>query len=184
MPRPVLPRNAADRDTAVLAVERPVEVEVVLELPEKGQHVAPAPARGAARLPFLVIGRRTAVGHLAVDRGAAAQHARLFVFAQGRAPLAGIVVADDLGRDLEFGPVEARVEIGHARIAIQNFRRLVAGRCVLSRLAEQDLVGTCGGEPMGQHRSRRAAANDDEVVHFRRFPCFYTGFYSSFVPGR
>ena len=88
MPGPVLARDAADRDAAVLAVERPVEIEVALDLPEIGQHVVPAPARGAARFPFVVVGRRAAIGQLAVDRGAAAQHARLLVFAQGRAALA------------------------------------------------------------------------------------------------
>jgi hypothetical protein len=82
------------------------------------------------------------LANLAVDRGAAAQHPRLLVFAQRRAfVLPGIVVADDLGRDLEFGPVEARIEIGRAGIAVADFGRLVAGRRVLARLAEQDLVG-------------------------------------------
>ena len=78
---PVRLRNAADGNAAILAVVRPVEIEVVLDLLEVGQHVVPAPARGAARFPFVVVRRRAAVGHLAVDRGAAAQHARLLVFA-------------------------------------------------------------------------------------------------------
>ncbi len=142
VPGPVLLRDASDGDAAILAVERPVEIEVALDLLEVGQHVLPAPPRGAAGIPFVVIGRRAAVGHLAVDRGPTAQHARLLVLAQRRAILLGVVVADDLGRDLEFGPVEARIEIGHARIAIQNLGRLVAGRRVLSRLAEQDFVGS------------------------------------------
>ena len=141
MPGPVRSRDAPDRDAAILAVERAVEIEVALDLPEIGQHVVPAPARGAAGLPFVVVGRRAAVGQLAVDRGAAAQHARLLVFAQRRAILPRVVVADDLGRDLELGPVEARIEIGRARIAVADFGRLVAGRRVLARLAEQHLVG-------------------------------------------
>ena len=140
------------------------------------QHVVPAPARGAARLPFVVVGRRAAVGHLAVDRGPAAQHARLLVFAQRRAFRLGIVVADDLGRDLEFGPVEARIEIGRARIAVADFGRLVAGRGVLAGLAEQDLVGALGGEPVRQDRAGRAAADDDDSRTLRRFPfCFCQG---------
>ena len=91
MPGPVLARNAADRDAAILAVERSVEIEVALDLLEIGQHVLPAPARGAARFPFIVVGRCAAVGHLAVDRGAAAQHARLLVFAQRRAFARGLL---------------------------------------------------------------------------------------------
>ncbi len=171
MPCPLLPWDAADGDTAVFAVERSVEVEVALDLPEIGQHVLPAPACSAARFPFIVVGRRAAIGQLAIDRGAAAQHARLLIFAQGRAFL-GVVVADDLGRDLELGPVEARIEIGQARIAIPNLGRLVAGWSILSRLAEQDLVGAPGGEPVGQNGSGRAATNDNEVVHVWRFPLF------------
>ena len=91
MPGPVRLRNAADRDAAVLAVERPVEIEVALDLLEVGQHVLPVPARGAARFPLIVIGRRAAVGHLAVDRGAATQHARLLVFAQRRPASSGLL---------------------------------------------------------------------------------------------
>src|SRR3954462_3609940 len=100
MSRPVLPRDPANRDPAVLAMIRTVEIEVALDLFEEGQHVAPAPPRSAARFPFVVVGRRAAVGHLAVDRGAAAKHASLLVFAQGRTSFVRIVMADDLGRDL------------------------------------------------------------------------------------
>ncbi|MGY4302577.1 hypothetical protein ACVWXN_010672 [Bradyrhizobium sp. i1.4.4] len=81
MPRPVLTRNSAYRNSAVLAVVRAVEIEVALDLLEEGQHVVPAPAVGAPRVPFIVVGRCAAVGHLAVDRRAAAEHARLLVFA-------------------------------------------------------------------------------------------------------
>ena len=143
----------------------PVEIEVVLDFPEIGQHVVPAPAGGAARFPLVVIGRRAAVGHLAVDRGAAAQHARLLVFPQGWPGLVGIVVADDLGGDLEFGPVEARIEIRRSRIAVANFGRFVARRRVLAGFAEQDLVGAFGGQAMGHDGARRPAADDDVVVH-------------------
>src|SRR5438874_9674498 len=107
MPCPMLLRNAADGDAAVITVERPVEIEIALDLLEIGQHVLPVPARGAAGFPLRVIGRRAAVGHLAVDGGPATQHARLLILAQRRAALIGVVVADDLGRDLEYGPVEA-----------------------------------------------------------------------------
>src|SRR6185312_8315685 len=119
MAGPVFARNTADGDAAVLAVIRPIEIEVALDLAEIRQHVLPGPAGRAPHLPFVVIGRRAAVGELAVDRGAATEHARLLVFAERRAFL-GIVVADDLGRNLELGPVEARVEIGRARIAVAD----------------------------------------------------------------
>jgi hypothetical protein len=90
----------------VLAVPGPVEVEIALDLLEIGQDVVPAPALGTAGLPFGVVGRRAAVGHLAVDRRAAAQHRGLLVLAQRRPVLVRIVVAHDLGVDLELGPVK------------------------------------------------------------------------------
>src|SRR5271169_476037 len=149
VPGPVLLGDAPDRDAAVPAVERPVEIKVALDLPEVWQYVRPAPARGAAGLPFVVVGRRPAVGQLAIDRGPAAQHAGLLVLAQRRAILLGVIVADDLGRDLELGPMEARIEICRARIAVANLGWLVSGRRVLTRLAEEDLVSALGGEPVG-----------------------------------
>ncbi len=165
--RPVLFRNAANGNAAVLAVIRPVEIEVALDLLEIGQHVLPAPARGSPRFPFVVVGRRAAVGHLAVDRRAAAQHARLLVFAQWRTIGLRIVVADDLGRDLQLGPVETRIEIGRARIAVADLLRLLARRRVLAGLQEKDFSGALGGETVGHDRSCRTAADDNGVVHFR-----------------
>ena len=162
---PVLGRDAAHRDAAVLAVIGPVEVEVALDLLEVGQHLVPAPALGATARPFVVVGRRAAIGHLAVDRRAAAQHARLLVLAQRRAVLLRIVVRHDLGVDLELGPVEARVEIGGAGVAVGDLGRLLARRRVLAGLAEQHLVGAPGRQAMGHDRAGRAAAHDDVVVH-------------------
>jgi hypothetical protein len=163
---PVRLRNAADRDAALLAVVGTVEIEVVLDLLEIRQHVVPAPACGAARFPFVVVGRRAAVGHLAVDRGPAAQHARLLVFPERRPALVWIVVADDLGGDLEFGPVEARIEIRRSRIAVADLRRLIARRRILAGFAQQHLVGAFGGETMGHDGARRSAADDNVVVHY------------------
>src|SRR3954447_26028993 len=84
-------RNTADGNAPLLAVERSVEIEVVLDLLEKGQHVVPAPARGAARFPLIVISRRAAIGHLAVDRGPATQHPRLLVFPKGGLASSGLL---------------------------------------------------------------------------------------------
>ena len=168
---PVLARNAADRYAALLAVQRSVEVEVALDLLEVGQHVVPAPAGGTSRLPIVIVGGRAAIGHLAVDRRAAAQHAGLLVLAQRRPVLLRIVVTDDLGMDFELGPMEARVEIGRAGIAVGDFRRLLARRRVLACFAQQDLVAAPGREPMGHDRAGRAAAHDNVIVH-RAFPLF------------
>src|SRR5215471_12539710 len=167
---PMRLRNSAYGDAAIFAVEWPFEIKIVLDLLEVGQHILPAPAGGAARLPFVIVGRCAPVGQLAIDRGPAAQDARLLIFAQRRARLGGIVVADDLRRDLQLGPVEAWIEISKARVAVQNLGRLLAGWRVLSRFAKQDLVGALGGEPVCKDRSRRASTNNDEVVHVWRSP--------------
>src|SRR6185312_10501167 len=82
MSGPVIPWDAAHGDAAVLAVIGPVEIEVAFDLAEIWQHVLPAPAGRAALFPFVIVGRRAAIGELTVDRGAAAEHARLLVFAQ------------------------------------------------------------------------------------------------------
>jgi hypothetical protein len=166
---PVLPRDAADGDAAVLAVQRAAEIEIALDLLEVGQNVVPAPARGPAAGPFVVVGRSAAVGHLAIDRGAAAEHARLLVLAQRWAILLRVVVAHDLGVDLEVGPVKAGVEIGRARVAVGDFLGFAPRRRVLAGLTKQDLRGAAGGEPMGHDRPGRAAPHDDVVVH-ARFP--------------
>src|SRR5207342_3780844 len=122
---PVLLRDASDGDAAVPAVQRSVEIKVALDLLEVWQYVRPGPARGAAGLPFVVVGRCPAVGQLAIDRGTAAQDAGLLVLAQRRTILLGVIVADDLGRDLEFGPMEPRIKICRTRITVANLEWLV-----------------------------------------------------------
>ena len=161
---PQVGEDAADRDTACVAVPGTFEVHVTLHLLEVGQHVVPVPAGGAARRPFVVVARRAAVGELAVDRGAAAQHARLLIFAQRGSVLLRIVVRDDLGGDFQFGPVEARVEIGGAGIAVEDLRRHLAVRGVLAGLADQDFVAAAGRQAVGENGAGGPAADDDIVV--------------------
>ena len=161
---PHVGKDPAHRDAAVLAVPRPVEIHVALDLFEIRQDRVPAPAGRTARLPLVVIGGRAAVGELAVDRRAAAQHPRLLVFAQRRAVLLRPVVRYDLGMHLQFGPVKARVEIGGAGIAVEDLGRHLAVRRVLASLAQQYPVGALGRQPVGHDRARRPAADDDVIV--------------------
>ena len=161
---PQIGEDAANRDAAVLAVPRPVEIHVPFDFFEIGQHGIPVPPCSAARLPLVVIGRGAAVGELAVDRRAAAEHPRLLVFAQWRAVLLRAIVRDHFGVDLELGPVKARVEIGRAGVAVENFRRHLAVRRVLAGFAQQDLVAAFGGEPVRHDRPSRPAADDDVIV--------------------
>src|SRR5471032_2310395 len=69
---PVRHGNAPHGNAAVLAMPGSVKIEIALDLLEVGQDVVPVPAFGTTIDPFLVVGRSTAVGHLAVDRRAAA----------------------------------------------------------------------------------------------------------------
>jgi hypothetical protein len=164
VPGPALRRDAGDGDAAVLAVPRVVHVEVALDLAEVGQHGAPVPARGAARLPLVVVGRRAPVRHLPVDRGAAAQHPRLLVFPERRRRRVRVVVGDDPRADLQPGPVEARVEVGGAGVGVLDLLRHLARRRVLAGLQQQHAVAGAGREPVGEHGAGGAAADDDVAV--------------------
>ena len=104
MDGPLFLGDAADEDRPFLAVPFVLDVEVGLELPEIREHALPVPSLGATRGPFVVVGRRAAVGHLAVDRGAAAEDAGLLVLSQWRFLGVGIVVRDDLGAHLQVRP--------------------------------------------------------------------------------
>ena len=137
---PQVGEDAPDRDAAILAVPRPVKIHVAFDLFEIRQHRIPIPSRGTARLPFVIISRRSAIGELGIDGRAAAQHPRLLIFAQRRAIFLGPVVGDDLGVGLELGPVKARIEIGSPGIAVEELGRHLAVRRVLAGFAQQHPV--------------------------------------------
>ena len=100
MAGPVVPRDPADGNRALLTMPLVVDIQIGLQFSEVGQHAVPVPAGRAARLPVVIVGRRAAIGHLAVDRGAAAEDTGLFVFAQRRFRRIAVVVRDDFRRDL------------------------------------------------------------------------------------
>ncbi len=167
---PQIREDPADRNAAVLAVPRPVEIHVAFDFFEIRQYCVPVPPCRAAGLPLVVIGGRAPIGELAVDRRAAAQHPCLLVFAQWRPVLLRPVVRDDLCMDLEFRPVKARVEIGGAGIAVEDLGRHLAVRRILAGLAQQYLVAAPGREPVRHDRPGRPAADDDVIViHFPPF---------------
>ena len=170
VPGPMLFRYAPNGNRAVLPMPFVVEIEVTLELLEVRKHVLPLPARGPASLPLVIVGRRTAICHLAVDGRAAAEHARLLILPEARLRRGRIgVVRDDLGRDLQLLPEEAVVEVGGAGIGIENLLRLRARRRVLASLADEHLVGPPCGKTVGENGACRTAA-DDDVVELHRFP--------------
>ena len=82
--RPQVGEVAPDRDPAFGAVPRTIEVHVTFDFLEVGQHAVPVPAGRAPCRPFVIVGRRAAVGQLAVDRRSATQDTRLFVGMQRR----------------------------------------------------------------------------------------------------
>ena len=158
MLRPQVGEDPAHRDAAFIAVPWTIEVHVALDLLEERQHAVPVPSRRTARMPLVIVGRRTAVGELAVDRGPAAQHARLLIGAQRRPRFTGPVVRDDLGRDLQLRPRVGRIQIRGAGIGIEDRLRHLAVRRVLPRLQQQHLVRRCGptaGWPAPSRRNRR-----------------------------
>ena len=147
-----------------------VEIEVAFELAEVWKDALPGPAARAARLPFVVILRRAAVGELPIDRRAAAEDARLLIAAQPR-PVRRIVMRDDLGRHREVGPQEIRIEIGRSGKAVRmgagTFSTGVSmpashNRMRLDERAERRLARTDPAEPL----STMMVSNI--VIHFQR----------------
>src|SRR5690606_39257 len=88
---PQLGEDPAHRNTALIAVPVVLEVHVPLELAKVRQDIPPAPTFCAERLPFVVIGRRAAVGKLTVDAGAATHYPRLLVLPRHRPHVGPIV---------------------------------------------------------------------------------------------
>ena len=153
--RPIVGRGAADRHRPVLAVQRAAEIEIVLELAVIGQHVVPAPTGGAERLPFGIIVGRAAIGDHAHHRAAATHDAAL-----GKSDRRRIVLAPPM--HLQLGPEIGVVVVG-LRIAIEHIGRLGARRRVAPGFEQQHAQARARRQPVRQHATRRAGADDDDV---------------------
>src|SRR5271166_1730654 len=105
--RPVLREDPPYRDTAFSPVQRPVEVDVALDLLEVGEYGFPAPTAGAAPLPLIVIIGSPTVGQLTVDRGPASQDTCLLIANETRTWRVRIVVRRGLSGDAQLTPYEA-----------------------------------------------------------------------------
>ena len=154
--RPVVRLGAADRHRAVLAVLLAAEIEIAFELAEERQHVVPAPAGRAQRLPLGVVVGRAAIGDHAHHGRAAAHDAALREAGERRVVLAPPV-------HLQAGP-EIRVVVVGRRIGIEHVGRLLAGRRVRPGFEQQHVAARDRRQPVGEHAARRAAAHDDGVV--------------------
>ena len=153
--RPIFRLGAADRHRAVAAVQVAGKIQLILELAIVREHVGPAPTRRAVRLPFGVIVRRSAIRHHAHDGGAAAHDAPL-----RKVNRRGIVLAAPM--HLEVRP-EIGVVVIRGRVGIEHVGRLFARRRVRSGFEQKHLRTRARRQPVGQHASRRAAADDDGV---------------------
>src|SRR6516165_8415042 len=107
--RPVLREDPSYRNTAFSGVQRPVEVDVALDLLEVGEYGFPAPAAGAAPRPLIVIMGSPTVGQLTVDRGPASQDTRLLIANETRTRRMRIVVRHGFSGDAQLAPYEARI---------------------------------------------------------------------------
>ena len=129
---------------------------------EERQHAVPVPAGGAARRPVVVVRRKPAHRHHAVDRRGAADHAALRV-AAARTVVGRVAGAGTEGGG-EAGPGEARIGMRGGGEAVEHLARLVAGRVVVAGLDQQHVVARPRAQPVGEHAAGRAGAEDDEVV--------------------
>ena len=153
--RPILHRGPPDRHRTVLAVRRTAEIDVVLKLPEERQHVVPAPARGAKRLPFGVIVGRATIRNHAHHRRTAADHVCLREARQRR-----IILPPPMR--LQSGPEIGIVVVG-ARIGIENVVRFRARWRITARFNQKHARRGTRRQPVRQHTPGRAAADNDDI---------------------
>ncbi len=144
---------------AVRAVVFARAAHVVLEAAEPRQHVGERPARVAKRGPRVVVLALTADGDQSVDRRRAAERA-------AARPVHLASVHPRIGLRVK-PPVEDRVE-HRLRVADGD----VDPRIAVARtgLEQQHRMPAPGREPVGEHASRGAGADDDVVVGG---PCFH-----------
>ena len=141
-----------DPPFAAGAVEGVGRAEMVLGLPEQGQHVVPGPAAVAHLGPAVIVPRLAAHVDHAVDRGAAAEH-----------PAARIVERPAVQPVLGFGlqaPVGARIALG-VEIADRHLDPEIV--VLAAGLEQQDAVAPVFRQPVGKHAAGRAGADDDIV---------------------
>ena len=155
-------RDPPQRYRPVIAVQRPAEVLVALELAEERQHAVPVPAGGTAACPFVVVARQPAHRHHAVDRGGAADGAPLGV-APARTRVGRVAGSRAKGRG-QARPREARIRMRGGGEAVEEFRRLAAGRVILAGLDQQHAVGGALAQPVGEDAAGRTGAEDDVIV--------------------
>src|SRR6516164_5624531 len=170
--RPVLREDPPYRDTAFSTVQRPIEVDVALDLFEVGEYGFPAPAAGTAPLPLIVIMGSTSVSQLTVDRGPASQDTCLLIANETRTWRVRIVVRHSLSGDAQSAPYEAGIARSKSRTTVEDGLRDAAVRRVLPRFAQQDLIGAPCGKPAGKNGPCRSASHNDVIVDLLhgRFP--------------
>ncbi len=146
-----------DAPFAARAVRLVRAMDEILVLPEKRQHIIPAPTLVAELSPLVVVARLAAHIDHAVDRRAAAQHLAARIV-DGSSAQAGL----RLGLE---APVGARVV--HA---IEIADRDVDPQVIVLAAGFQQQHGNLriGGQAVGEQAARRAAADDDVVVGAER----------------
>ncbi|MCY1510586.1 hypothetical protein D9M68_449680 [compost metagenome] len=139
----------------VRAVQLAGEARVALGLAEPRQHVAPAPAFAALRLPAVVVGGRAAHVDHGVDRTAAAQRAALrheHLAAGGGGLRLALVGPGALGADHAHeggGHVDEAVVVGRARL-------------------QQQHAAPGAHQPVRQHAAGRAGAHHHHIENLLR----------------
>src|SRR6516165_8128777 len=162
--RPVLREDPPHRDTAFSTVQRPIEVDVALDLLEVGEYGFPAPAAGTAPLPLIVIMGSPSISQLTVDRGPASQYTCLLIANETRTWRVRIVVRHSLSGDAQLAPYEAGIARSKSRTTVEDGLRDAAVRRVLPRFAQQDLIGAPCGKLAGKNGPCRSASHNDVIV--------------------
>ena len=162
-PAPFVRKQAAHGNASGAAVTLAGEIDIPLQLVEVGQETLMGPAGEPHLLPLVVVAPHPAHGELAVDGRAAAHDAGLL-------EAAGLLGRVDFGRaveDAQVVPVKTPIEVGKARVAVEDDVGHFLRRRVRARFEKGHTLRRIGRKAMGQHGARRSAA-DDHVV--KRFP--------------
>ena len=160
---PVLPKQSPDADrTAQAMAWSATEVVIVLQPHQIGQNVIESPSGRAGFGPCVIVALQATHGEHAVDAGAAAHDTRLLITPDHR--LTCVIGRPRIIGDAQVVPVKLAAEIGSTRIAVLDLRRDIVRRRVRARLDQTDAARAVGGQTVGQHRTRRTAADHNDII--------------------
>jgi len=136
------------------------EVEIMLELAEIGEDIAPCPAFSAQVTPLVIIAWVPAIRPHTVDIRPTADTITLDIGTRRAATL-----SRRTGFRGEAGPLKSRIARGDRRKGGSDVGMFVARRHILPGLDQQNLPSWVLGQPVRENTARGSSADDDGVEY-------------------